>query len=357
MTSDSPDNSATIITFHDLVTTVRSKKNLLLAIILACVLLAGSVYLFKTPSYKTETQLLPPTPADLMAYNSIVSSINTIGFGTRERNSNKTSLVEISPDSAYQIFIRHLTSYMTRQRFFYEYYLPAQKRETNSAEEELWSDLKKELRITIPKQQNEFISTVEITGKDRELISSWANEYINLATKASREQLAQTLIGNIQIQRDLIDQQIEALRITAEDARLKRVQRLEDALQIAKGSGLEEAPQRGNLITSYSGDNLYMRGVKALTSELEITLTRSNNDPYIPGLEGLIMDKNLLSMISINSANIKPVTIDRQAQAPEESADLSWFTLLGLGLAGGLLTCLAIVGIITLNRKINSIAA
>lgn len=332
----------------DLVELFRTlwKSKLLIATITAIVTCMAAAYAFLSPPvYQASVQFLPPTASDLASYNAasqLTGSAITMGDTT-------TGIDPITPDDAYKIFLRHLGSYSLRQHFFEQYYLPAQKaNKTVNDRQQAWEDLTDELTITLPTRPNETLSGITLEGQDPQTIAGWANAYAGLATQAAANDLSNTLKGAVEIRRNSLESQIEAEREVAEHVRQTHITRLRSALTIAENVGLEIPADGAPLIAintqdlnsenASSSSLLYLRGAKALRSELQQLEQRQNDDAYIADLPNLLKKLSLINSIELSPSSLSAATIDRQAIAPEEPIKPKKALILALGLMlGGML--------------------
>lgn len=303
----------------------RSKVLIILCTVVVTALAAAYAYL-STPVYETEAATLPPTPNDLSAYNSIAQL--------------DEALPRLTPDEAYKIFQRHIHSIHLRQTFFVEQYLPAMQEgdtePTPAQRERLWKRFNKELTIEQPKDTSQTL--IRMQGSQPQQLADWVNDYLRQASQRAHQQVLTTLRNSLSTQQDVTKIQIEVLRKSAEEERQNRIVRLEEALTLAEQIDLSTPPDRGNLITSYSGETTYLRGSRALESELALLKERKNNDPYIPELTTLHKKLDLLAKAETEEVSFELASVDNWAPVPEAPIKPKKPLIVALGfILGGIL--------------------
>ena len=335
------------IDLRDLIQTLWFSKILILAITLVITCFAAIYAFSSTPIYQTSVHTLPPTPSGLANYN-MASQLT--GEAIRGTVPDTTSgIASLSPQEVYKTFLRHLNSSTIRQSFFDKYYLPAQeKNESESDKQHAWQRLDKELTINLPKKTDEFEASIELEGKNPQIIATWANAYVELALHAANKELLSGLAGEVKIRALSLEDQIATLRQMAKKIRLDRITRVEGALAIAESIGLESpadgAPliaidiQGRNTESINDGSLLYLRGAKALRAELQQLQQRETDDAYIAELPNLLKRQALLKSINLNPDLISVATIDRAAVVPEDpiKPNKRLIVLLGFILGGTL---------------------
>jgi chain length determinant protein (polysaccharide antigen chain regulator) len=152
------------------------------------------------------------------------------------------------------------------------------------------------------------------------------------------------LSSAIQLRRQSTEDQIATLRQIAKEDRQNQITRLSDAVALANSIGLKDPSSTGNLITSFSGPTLYLRGSKALQAELNLLKQRTSDDPYIPELPDLLKKQALLKNIDLNPQHLSVATIDQSALVPEEPIKPQKALILILGvILGGILSMFIIL--------------
>ena len=178
-----------------------------------------------------------------------------------------------------------LNSQNLKQDFFVKHYLTHYHPNATALEkEQLFDRFTQQLRISLPRKDTEFETHISFELDDAERSAAWLNQYVEQALSVSRARL----LNNLKVQRSeqirVIESRLALLRNQAKTDNDNRLQRVEDALRIAQGINLEHPSNSGNLITSYSGETMYLRGAQALSAELDLLQRRENFDPYIAEL-------------------------------------------------------------------------
>lgn len=336
------------IDLRQLAYTLWASKRLIACTTVVLTALAAG-YAFLTPAtYQTEVITLPPPPSDLASYNMghqlSGPAIDALTKNNKEERHTTAdnAIPALTPDDAYDSFLRIANSMTLRQQFFDEIYLPYALTQgmPNDAQTKagLWKRFITQLKITLPKKTDAPLMTLSLKGKEPEIIAEWANRYVDMAAVATKKQLQENLRGAMHVQLSSIEQQIKAMRQSGEADRQNTIAKLKEALALAKAIGMEAPPSSGNLITSYSGDTMYLRGTKALEAELALIQSRDSNDPYTLGLPNLLKQQTLLKSVNVAPDDLEVVRIDQMATPPEAPIKPKKALIIALGLVlGGML--------------------
>ncbi len=336
------------IDLRELAQTLCASK-LLIVLITLIVTCAAAAYAFlSTPVYETQVQTLPPTSSGLASYNmanqlsgSAITAITAItGNYEKEGSPSGNAVPVITPEEAYKAFLRNVTSVTLHQQFFTNTYLPAKSSTKDRATlERLWTRFNKELIINLPKNLgDDALMKLTLEGQNPQTISNWANQYVQIAIEATQKQLLQNLSSAVHLRLQSIDDQIATLRKIAKADRENSIARLKESLALAESVGLESPPNTGNLITSYTGDTMYLRGAKALRAELNLLEKRGSDDPYISELPNLLKKQTLLRGIDLKPKHLSVAVIDQAASVPENPVKPKKALTLVLGaIIGGIL--------------------
>jgi chain length determinant protein (polysaccharide antigen chain regulator) len=310
------------------------------------VTLAAAAYAYlATPTYEATVNTLPPTASGLASYNT-ASQLTGAAISGMLSYGAAGGIGVLTTEEAYSAFLLRLTSNSVRQKFFDEFYLPAHDIKTGGASEQrLWRQLGQEVVIQRPVKPEDKVARLIMQGKDPELTAKWANAYVGIAIDSTRQDLLSDLAGEVEVRKKGIADQIKTLRDVAAVARQGLITRVENALQIAEAIGLEIPPPGSSMITVGSstrtmdadGALMYLRGAKALRSELEQLKQRTSDDAYIPELGDLLKKQALLDSIDLNPERLTVAIIDRAAVAPEDPIKPRKRVIILLGLVLGAL--------------------
>lgn len=319
-------NPSDDVDLGELIQTLWKSRFGVIAITLVVTCLTAAYAFLSTPIYETASQTLPPTSKDLASYNVASQLTGSAIRGTVSQTA--PGIAPITPQEAYNVFLRHLNSNSIRQDFFERYYLPQQEEnQTEADKQRAWRQLNDQLTISLPKRGDEYAASVSFQGEDPRTIAEWSNVYVDLGIRAASEELLSGLAGEVKIREQSLGDQISTVRRVAETVRRDRITRLHEAITVAETLGGESndgipwlAISPGGLNTEdiNSGSLLYLRGAKALRLELRELEQRDNNDAYIAELPDLLKKKALLKNINLDPDLLGVATIDRAAIVPEE---------------------------------------
>lgn len=336
------DTPSDEIDLRDLILTLWASRLLILVITLVVFAGATAYAFLSTPVYETQTQTLPPPASGLESYNTAHQMSGPAAEGVSQKTRISDAIPALSPGDAYQLFLRHASSVSLRQEFFQGHYLPyASDSETLSAaaQSSLWRQFNNALTITLPRRaEDNNLMSMTLQGEHPQLIADWLNTYLAMAIARTQAEFAENLVSAVNQRRSSLEEQAATLRAGKKKERDHEIARLEEALALAESIGLEEPPSAGNLITSYSGDTTYMRGSRALRSELELLRARQSDDPFIEELPSIFKRLELLKNIDLSPDHITVATIDEPARIPQQPIKPRKALILALGLVlGGML--------------------
>ncbi|VFR50028.1 regulator of length of O-antigen component of lipopolysaccharide chains [plant metagenome] len=300
---------------QDIACALWGGRKIVASLVLGGTLVAAAYAFLSTPIYRTSVSVLPPTAHGVAQYN-IVAQLTGEGIASITARKEIKGIPPLTPQDAYRVFLRHLSSDTLRQDFFTNTYLPAQGQNiSENQQERLWLKLQDQLTITLPRREGDS-AQLFLEGVDPQTISNWANDYTKAAIAAARSELMADLNAAVEVRRQSNERQISALRRVAEKSRTDRIQRVTEALAIADAVGAQPVPPTGNLLIDYKDETLYLRGSNALRAELEQLNERKTDDPYIPELGDMLRADALLSGISLPSEQLAVATVDRIATPP-----------------------------------------
>ena len=331
--TNAPPTNTDEIDLYELARSLWSSKVLVCTITLLVTAIAAAYAFLSQPVYQSSSQTLPPPASSLASYNAGNQAISN-----DVEPEQQTRLPVLTSESAYNTFLRHLGSSSSRTRFFESNYLPAMASSDDQVQRDaLWQRMAKDIVVTVPSKPGMTVATLSIEGHDPLLIAAWTNEYMQQVLTAAHNELLTNLGTAVEAAKQVVSSQISALRSVAAAERKVQLVRLQDALKIAESVGLEDPPQSGNLITSYSDNNTYLRGARAIRAEIQQLEARTSDDAYILELPELIRQQTLLNTIDVNPT-LAVATIDRSALVPEDPIRPRKMLILALGIVlGGML--------------------
>lgn len=321
--SSSNNYSEEEISLRDLLAVLWHSKGLILAIVTMTTILAASYVFLSAPVYRAQVLARAPFANELINYSHIIATFDDSQSPTNRASKDPSPTAALpagsTSDDVYQAFLHQLQSVRVRRDFFEKIYLPAHAdATTNSAKDLLWSQLNQELTIPTPGSPQSATSVEKITlqGKDPNKIAEGLNQYIEMVNQAGRQELANYLEQLRQTHIRDIDIQIEGLRTVTAAKRINTLSQLSDALKLAEATHIVTPLSAGNLVASYEGPTLFLRGSEALRTEIDLLKTRTNDDPYIAELPDLLYARSLLEKLDIDPTRLTVAIIDQAAVPP-----------------------------------------
>lgn len=297
------------IDIFDLIESIWKEK-ILIIVITALVTSLALAYAFTAkPTYEASTTFYQPSVSAIQSYN----------LGRRE-----AELPEYTISAIYDIFLTNLNSSQLRDNFFDEIYLPSlDEAKQASARSKLIAALDKILTVKqLNTKENKYLYQISVELEDADKTAEWANLYLQKAITQTKAELKDDINSEMRTYKESIKLQIDNLLIRARAERQDEITRLKEALSIAKAIGLEnpalptgKATEEG---ANYVDRNLtYMRGSKALESQIQAFEARKDDQAFIPTLRELTAKLNFLDSIYLNDENTEVVKIDQIALTPD----------------------------------------
>lgn len=405
-TTVNPSSDDDEIHFSDLVKIIIKYKKIVIITTLIILLGTLAYVLLITPVYKAKISYLPPTLGDVAPLR--------IPTATEQGDTDLAKKI-------YEHFEKNLNSLKLRRKIFDEMnLLPILKKGANEQTnvEFVFNQFNEKIAIEKPtvKKDVPVVSAIHLTlkGSDPQLIANILNQisdHVRLTTKqeAIRDILEQVNFKKAQLTREMnelrakaerqkndtitklqetdqverkkLEDQIQTLRDSAKTKRMDQITVLTEAAKIAESIGLIEksallentsiaANERNAFYTEVNTQPqpLYLRGSKALRSEIKELTERSSDDPFIPGLRDLedkvellkanpqiealkarqsndpfietLRDKEselaILEAFKIDPDEVRVVTLDQAAYPPEQRESPKRIKILALGAIAGL---------------------
>ena len=369
------------IDLYDLWISLWKRKWLIIAVTVVTAL-GSIVYALQLQSiYKAEALLLPPKEKNVQFLNVI---------GIQIKNQGGQSATGISANTVFSKFKQNLSSRTLYKKFIQEnglMELLAPERTPESRNE----DIIKRFAELVKLEEADGLTSLSIELHDSEIASLWVNDIIEFVDKETIAMIVDDLQNSIANQvRDIeytieskrkmvkqrredqiteIERTIDSKRRMASLRLQDKIFRYEEAAKTAKSLGIMTGlTQQTKLVDSTSGGvspitsrekflgsppiaqmnvdiatattPLFFMGYDALVSELQILRSRTNDDPFIPGLRDLqerlvtfdsIMSKDsfidglrdlqerlaLLSAVKFDNEKMSAVHIDQAAYPPK----------------------------------------
>lgn len=246
---------------------------LIFSIAAVATLIALCYALLVAPVYESKVYVIPPTQNEIANFN----------YG----RISETGLSAFTVKDIYSVFLVELQSESRLRAFFNEVYLPGlgggeQKR----SEEALYADLVKALTVS---SRGADRYQVAIQGADPDKIALWLREYVVGAAKSAKMEILKNINREAEVRARDVGQQISVLRESSEKKREDSIARLREALTVADKIGLEVSPAvTGGILIEMQkegvGQELYMRGARALRAEIANLEKRTSQDPFTDSL-------------------------------------------------------------------------
>ena len=229
------------------------QKTLIIMVTFLVTMIAIGYLVVTKPIYKAEAFFLPPLQQDIQGLNI-------------------QGVQQYTIPSVYEAFLNNLRSRQLRQQFYNEHNLLAwyqKDREIKSTEKAtiFQKNFYDKLAINIPKNNNTSFVSLSFKLDDAAKSAEWLNQYVDFVASQTQQQLIQAITVVVESKKTDITDKLASIKAVAQDRRLDRVVRLQEALEIAKAAGItgSEINQAAN------GLNMeYMRGVKAIDREIQL---------------------------------------------------------------------------------------
>jgi len=298
------------------------QKLLIIVITLVVTAAAGAYAYLSPPLYEARASVMPPRLSEIAGFN--------LGRESYNYRRNETVIEQFTVSDIYKVFKTNLLSSSLKESFI---------RETSSP-----TSIGIKVHAPEAKKKPDFYEVV-IQHKSPEQAAEWANHYVDMVGEKAEQDMRENVLAEITVRMQVIEMQLEALRVTARRLREDRIVRLRDALLVAEAVGLDtpqvgvgKMPSDGDLAEFFDDNLLYMRGAKAIKAELSILEKRENDDPFINQLRDLENQLNFLKEIDVNLDDVSVYTLDSSAKVPDTPIKPKKSILIAVGLiVGGML--------------------
>ena len=293
---------------------VIEKKNVLISIILASVIVSIIYALTATELYKTSIYIIPPQEKD-------VNALNIKG----EDGKSLTTDSQIKSNEVYSIFLVNAQSRKYQRDFFFNNNLS--QKFTDEDPEKAFEDFHKNMSFSLQSKvlsrdvRDEKFLTVSFIHHDSIQAANILNSYIDTVIKKTSTELvngANKLISN---KRDSIQGEVDAKINLARRITQDKIVQLEEALKIAEKLNIVEmqinATNQQSVIMSddnlLNNNPLYLYGAKALKVEIQTLSERRSEDSFVPGLRALQQRVDALDIIKVDLNAVKAAQVDQKA--------------------------------------------
>ena len=309
------------INIGNLYQTLLNKKRSVLIILLASVVLS-SLYAFTLPNlYRAQIYIVPPQDKFVQPLNYFATQIA------------KDSQLVLKQQYIYFDFMKNAQSRQFQRKFFFENkiydYFDADPEEAFdvSFNEMLRFSLESKY-VSRDIRQEDFFN-VSFLHSDPNLAAKWLNDYVQMVERETSRRIVDGVNTSIENYRKKIQSAIDSHKEQAKQIRADNITRLKEALLIAEELDIIK-PSNANLTnqtiimdnSTVSGPTqitempLYLFGVDALKTQIDILQNRVSDDPFIPNLRSLEAELNTTSLVKVNYSDVRVAEIDQKALAP-----------------------------------------
>ena len=322
--------------------TFKAKKRNILYILIASILITA-IYAFSLPNlYRAQIYIVPPQDKFVQPLNYFATQIA------------KDSQLVLKQQYIYFDFMKNAQSRQFQRKFFFDnnifdYF-------DDDPEEVFDSYFNGMLRFSLESKyvsrdirQEDFFS-VSFLHTDPNLAAKWLNDYIRMVERETSRRIVDGVNTSIANYRKKLQSAIDSHKVQAKQIRSDYITRLEEALLIAEALNIIK-PSNAHLTnqtiimdtdvtsgpTQITEMPLYLFGVDALKTQIEILQNRITDDPFIPNLRSLEAELNTTSLVKVNYTDVRVAEIDQKALAPNRKYSPSRSLLIILGLFFGII--------------------
>lgn len=307
------------VTLVDLLRVVIGRRLLVLAVLVACLLAAGSYLMLAKPVYRAIVHLLPPQQPNIQGL--VIGSNAAVG----PEDSSYT------PDFVYNAFLDNLKSQGLRREFFdrerlVEHYLGDKTINDDNVDRVFKEKFDNNLQVRVNRTDQSFVS-VSFSANDPEFASNSLNQFIDFANTRTIDQLVSGVDAALKGEIAEVSQRMASKLKFGEQRRLDSITKLKEALRVATTLGIKDTSSfpkisdrtQASLAVNVAQVPLYMRGTDALEAELQVLESRKSNEPFIDGFRDLQERREFLEGVTVDRDSLSAVTIDKAATPPYRS--------------------------------------
>ncbi|MBN1378908.1 MAG: LPS O-antigen chain length determinant protein WzzB [Gammaproteobacteria bacterium] len=309
------------IDLFELLTQFYKGKFIILAVVLACLVMAAVAVWQITPVYKSSVQFLPPAEIDLLGMNKL---------HLLDAKSQK-----FDTDKVLQMFSENLTSEELKKHLFEQFHLETlfipQLHDLPEIERSA------ALRHALAKFSASFSLSQpgkNATTQDRTISLSLRGSpeqtalILNQFYEQARQKTVADIHAGIMLEQAArirqTDDQIKVLRKSAMSRRQDRIVQLDEAISIARALNLEKPrevwPDMAVQGVHNQGLPLYSLGFLFLEAEKNVLAQRKGDDPFIAELRNLQEQVSTLEELNIDLKAFQPARL-RLAAAPADKPE------------------------------------
>ena len=330
------ENHDNEINLYDMWQILNHYKYCLIITTVLCVVIALIYLSTLSPVYRANAYILSPAEEDIANLNF--------------DDNKKESQDYYSTASVYQEYIKTFNSGSTHSLFLEQ-------------ESSLTGCTGATIATTEDKTINQHKGVASFSSGDAEFSAKCLNKYVDFTHQLTVNYLKRTVAGKIEHKKRKLSERINLLREAANKSREDAIIVLTEALAIAEKLGLTQKTVTERIIILSAKpegmmpylqmDNLYQKGVLALSLELDALKTRENNDPFTPGLRELEHEITYLDakLNDLPESTVNAIKFEQEASVPGPVKPKTKLIIL-LGLISGLMLGLFLIFLLTVFNKI-----
>jgi chain length determinant protein (polysaccharide antigen chain regulator) len=293
-----------------ILTQLWQQKSLILLTTLIGLALGASFILLRSPVYEAQAFISSPTLGDITPLNQ-----------GRSRDK-KALLPAYTEKNVYRIFKGYLLSESSKRAFFNTVFLPSlsAKKRSQYTHDALFKKMSKLLFIReVPKSvPTKFVVTVKGTDPERDV--EWVKKYIDIV----RQNALDHMVTDVKRQNEGValglQSRSDSVREIAKLRRVNRLTQLKEAINIAQALGNNQSVASNSgvdLIAQNSPGMMYLRGVKALRSELNNLENRRSDDAFASKLPAIQSQLNFYQKMTVNPNEVAMFRLDGEIEQPD----------------------------------------
>ena len=306
------------VSLIDLWRVIARRKGIILLSFLASMVLVSAYIFFAEPSYRAAAYLLPPQQQQIQGLLIDFRGIEKSGL----------DIERYTPELVYDAFLENLKSRGLRREFFdggnlVTHYVNEETDTEFNVDRIFDTKFNKSFQVQVDTQNPLFV-TVSLAYSDPELVTQWLNQFVDFTNERTVHQLFSDVDSTIQAEIKRVRYQLASKLKLAEQRRHDRIISLQEALRVAKALGITEAgafpmdagKNPAGIAVNTAQVPLYMRGTKALETEITVLESRKSDEPFIQGLRDLQERLSFLEDLLVDVDKLSAVTVDAVAKKP-----------------------------------------
>lgn len=339
------------ISLVDLWRVIVARKKLIMLSVVAAMLIAAAYIFMIEPVYQAQTYLVPSKQQDLH------------GLQVDYRGNERFSIEKYTPEVVFQMFQKNFKSKGLRREFWRQQHLADQyledKPHTDALMDSVFdSKFDSGLRVQLDEQND---SLVVATFEYSEPVpgAQWLNQFVTFVKESTLDLILDDINFTIAAEISQVRYQIDSQLKLAEQERRDKIQLLSEALRIAKALDIEGmsglavgiGKEQTSIEVKTTEAPLYMRGSRALESEITVLESRKSDEAFVGGLRDLKEKLAFLENIPVDRDAISVITVDTEARSPYRAQKPRKTLIVVLAVALGLVIGVLLAFIVEASSK------